>query len=146
MIKHKKIFECFSCFWKVFCFFFFCFFVFFFGCKNVKILKKRVLPCFGDSVAGWSSRMPQSWAHTEIFRDSLAGQCPFCVLSFLVSLFCVFALCFICFFVCLSVGFVFFCCCMYTFGVRASLLKMQAKKVKCNCKKTQAQKVQCSID
>ena len=113
-----------------------------------KIVKfsKTVLPCFGDSVAGWSSRMPQSRAHTEIFRDSLAGQCPFCVLSFLVSLFCVFALCFICFFVCLSVGFVFFCCCMYTFGVRASLLKMQAKKVKCNCKKTQAQKVQCSID
>ena len=35
-----------------------------------------MLPCFGDSVAGWSSRMPQSRAHTEIFRDSLAGQCP----------------------------------------------------------------------
>ena len=25
---------------------------------------------------GWSSRMPQSRAHTEIFRGSLAGQCP----------------------------------------------------------------------
>ena len=35
-----------------------------------------MLPCSGDSVAGWSSRMPQSRAHTEIFRDSLAGQCP----------------------------------------------------------------------
>ena len=37
---------------------------------------KTVLPCFGDSVAGWSSRMPQSRAHTEIFHGSLAGQCP----------------------------------------------------------------------
>ena len=31
LIKHKKIFECFSCFWKVFCF-----------CKNVKIFKNSV--------------------------------------------------------------------------------------------------------
>ena len=37
---------------------------------------KTVLPYSGDSVAGWSSRMPQSRAHIEIFRDSLAGQCP----------------------------------------------------------------------
>ena len=35
-----------------------------------------MLPCFGDSITGWSSRMSQSRAHTEIFRDSLAGQCP----------------------------------------------------------------------
>ena len=39
---------------------------------------KTVLPCIGDLVASWSSRMPQSQAHTEIFRDSLAGQCPYC--------------------------------------------------------------------
>ena len=31
LIKHKKIFECFSCFWKVSCF-----------CKNVKIFKNSV--------------------------------------------------------------------------------------------------------
>jgi len=37
---------------------------------------KTVLPCFGDSVAGWSSRLPQSRAHTKIFHDFLAGQCP----------------------------------------------------------------------
>ena len=35
-----------------------------------------MLPCFGDSIAGWSSRMSQLQAHTEIFHDSLAGQCP----------------------------------------------------------------------
>ena len=35
-----------------------------------------MLPCSGDSVAGWSSRMSQLQAHTEIFHDSLAGQCP----------------------------------------------------------------------
>ena len=31
LIKHKKIFECFNCFWKVFCF-----------CKNVKNFKNNV--------------------------------------------------------------------------------------------------------
>ena len=31
LIKHKKIFKCFNCFWKVFCF-----------CKNVKIFKNSV--------------------------------------------------------------------------------------------------------
>ena len=49
--KHKKIFECFRCFWKVFCFY-----------KNWNI-SKTVLPCFGDSVAGHSSCMLQPWAH-----------------------------------------------------------------------------------
>ena len=33
LIKHKKIFECFSCFWKVFCF-----------CKNVKKFQKQCCP------------------------------------------------------------------------------------------------------
>ena len=37
---------------------------------------KTVLPCSGDSIAGWSSRMPQSRAHTKIFHDLLASQCP----------------------------------------------------------------------
>ena len=36
---------------------------------------KTVLPYFGDFVAGWSSHMPQSQAHTEIFRNSLASKC-----------------------------------------------------------------------
>ena len=31
LIKHKKIFECFNCFWKVFCF-----------CKNIKNFKNSV--------------------------------------------------------------------------------------------------------
>ena len=39
-------------------------------------ISKTVLPCLGDSVAGWSSRMSQSRAHTEIFCGSLAGHCP----------------------------------------------------------------------
>ena len=34
-----------------------------------------MLPCFGDSVAGWFGRMSQLQAHTEIFHGSLAGQC-----------------------------------------------------------------------
>ena len=55
---------CFSFFWKVFCF-----------CKNGQNLSKTVLPYFGDFVAGWSSHMPQSQAHTEIFRNSLASKC-----------------------------------------------------------------------
>ena len=57
-----------------------------------------MLPYFGDSIVGRSSRMPQSPAHIEIFRDSLAGQCPnrekyleyfskFGVLMFLVAQF-----------------------------------------------------------
>ena len=43
--------------------------------KIVKI-SKTMLPYSGDSVVGWSNHMPQSWAYTEIFRDSLVGQCP----------------------------------------------------------------------
>ena len=40
---------------------------YFVSTKIVKI-SKTVLPCFGDSVVGWSSRMPQSRAHIEIFH------------------------------------------------------------------------------
>ena len=47
--KHKKIFECFRYFWKVFC----CY-------KNWKI-SKTVLPYFGNSVAGHPIRMLQPW-------------------------------------------------------------------------------------
>ena len=39
-------------------------------------ISKIVLPCSGDSVAGWSSRMSQSRAHIEIFCVALASQCP----------------------------------------------------------------------
>ena len=37
---------------------------------------KTVLPCFGNSIASWSSHMSQSQAHTLIFCGSLAGHCP----------------------------------------------------------------------
>ena len=43
LIKHKKIFECFSCFWKVFCF-----------CKNVKKFQKQYCPV----LATWSRVSP----------------------------------------------------------------------------------------
>ena len=52
--KHKNIFECFRCFWKVFCFY-----------KNWKI-SKTVLPCFSNSVAGHPSLMPQSRARRSV--------------------------------------------------------------------------------
>ena len=58
LIQTQKIFECFRCFWKVFCFY-----------KNWKI-SKTVLPCFGDSVAGHSSRMLQPRA-----RGSFLATC-----------------------------------------------------------------------
>ena len=57
LIKHRKIFECFNCFWKVFLFW--------------KILK-TVQPYFGDLPRGSS----QSWAYLEGFRDFLVGQSP----------------------------------------------------------------------
>ena len=44
--------------------------------QKMSKFSKTALPCFGDSIVGWSSRMSQSRAHTEIFRGSLAGQCP----------------------------------------------------------------------
>ena len=47
-------FECFRCFWKVFCFY-----------KNWKF-SKTVLPCFGDSVASHPSRKIQPWARLLI--------------------------------------------------------------------------------
>ena len=52
--KHKNIFECFRCFWKVFCFY-----------KNWKI-SKTILPYLGDSVAAHPSHMLQSWARVLI--------------------------------------------------------------------------------
>ena len=54
LFKHKKIFECFRCFWNVLCFY-----------KNWKI-SKTVLPYFGDSVVGHPSRMLQTRAHVLI--------------------------------------------------------------------------------
>ena len=52
--KYKTIFECFRCFWKVFCFY-----------QNWKF-SKTVLPYFGDSVAGHPSCMPQSRARKSV--------------------------------------------------------------------------------
>ena len=56
--KHKKIFECLVVFGKYFV-----------------LLKtenfKTVLPCFGDSVMGQTSRMPQSWALGSVLATCL---------------------------------------------------------------------------
>ena len=62
--KYKKIFECFNCFWKVF----------FFSQKQK--ISKTVFPCFGDSVAGQSSRMPQSRARGSILATCLWVEGP----------------------------------------------------------------------
>ena len=62
LINHKKIFKCLVVFGKYFVF-----------TKLVKI-SKIVLPCSGDSVAGRTSRMPQSRVHTEISHNLLATQ------------------------------------------------------------------------
>ena len=68
LINHKKIFECFSCFWKVLCFY-----------KKLSKFSKSVLPCSGDLVPARTSHMPQSWVHHRDFSwltgDSLAGKC-----------------------------------------------------------------------
>ena len=62
LIKHKKIFECFSCFWKVFLFW--------------KISKKLCNFVLVTCLAGQANRLPQLRAYTEDFHDLLAGQCP----------------------------------------------------------------------
>ena len=67
LIKHKKIFECFSCFWKVFLFW-----------KNIKNFQKLCNLGLATCLAGQASRIPQSRAYSEGFRDSLAGQSPTC--------------------------------------------------------------------
>ena len=73
LIKHKKIFECFSCFWKVLCFY-----------KNIKIFKNSValfwrlsrrlvqshVPVVSphrDFSRHTSGLMPQSWKILRIF-------------------------------------------------------------------------------
>ena len=62
--KHNKIFEHFRYFWKVFCFY-----------KNWKI-SKTVLPYFGDSIAGYPSRMPQSRARKSILATCSRVEGP----------------------------------------------------------------------
>ena len=57
LIKHKKIFEFFNCFWKVFLLWKF---------------SKTVQLCFGDS----TSRVKQVASLLRSFRDSLASQAP----------------------------------------------------------------------
>ena len=65
LIKHKKIFKCFSCFWKVFC-----------SYKKCQNFQKQCCPV----LATWSQvspvALPQSRAHTVGFRNSLASHCP----------------------------------------------------------------------
>ena len=46
LLKHKKIFECFNCFWKVFLFL-----------QKISKISKTMLPCSGDLVTGKPSRM-----------------------------------------------------------------------------------------
>ena len=47
LLKHKKIFECLNCFWKVFLFL-----------QKISKISKTVLPCSGDLVIGKPNRMP----------------------------------------------------------------------------------------
>ena len=67
LVNHKKIFECFSYFWKVFCFY-----------KNCQKFKNYIA-LLGDSVAGRTSLMSQLRVHHRDFSwltgDSLAGKC-----------------------------------------------------------------------
>ena len=57
LIKHKKIFECFSCFWKVFCF-----------CKNVKIFKNSVALFWQLSCGLIQSHVPVASPHKDFSR------------------------------------------------------------------------------
>ena len=65
LIKHKKIFECFSCFLKVFCF-----------CKNVKNFKNSVALFWRLGRGLVQSHTPSREHHLENICDSLAGQSP----------------------------------------------------------------------
>ena len=64
LIKYKKIFKCFNCFWKVFYF------------EKCKIFQKLCNSILVTCLVSQANCMPQSRAYTEGFRDSLAGQCP----------------------------------------------------------------------
>ena len=57
LIKHKKIFECFSCFWKVFCF-----------CKNVKNFKNSVALFWRLSRRLVQSHVPVASPHRDFSR------------------------------------------------------------------------------
>ena len=48
----------------------------YFSLKNVKNFKQLCNPILATCLMGQASRMPQSQAYTEGFRDSLAGQSP----------------------------------------------------------------------
>ena len=64
LIKHKKIFECFNCFLKVFWF------------EKCQKFQKLCNPVLATCLAGQASLMPQLQAYTECFRDSLVSQSP----------------------------------------------------------------------
>ena len=68
LIKHKKNFECFNYFWKVYCFWK----VYFFFAKISKI-SKTVLSCSGDLVTGQSNRMPPITSLHKIFSQLIGG-------------------------------------------------------------------------
>ena len=63
LIKHKNIFECFSCFWKIFCFY-----------KNVKNFKNSVALFWRLSRGLIQLHVPVAIPHRD-FRNSLASQC-----------------------------------------------------------------------
>ena len=85
--KHKKIFECFSCFWKVFC-----------SLKNWKFQRQccpvlatqsRVIQvaCYSRELAGWFWRLVREWkvqsqrVHRDFrdsARDSLTSETSSC--------------------------------------------------------------------
>ena len=65
LIKHKKIFECFSFFWKVLCF-----------AKIVKIFENSVALFWQFSRGLVQSHAPVVSPHRDFFRSSLAGQWP----------------------------------------------------------------------
>ena len=64
LIKHKKIFECFSCFWKVFCF-----------CKNFKNSKNSVALFWRLSHGLIQSHVPVTSPHRDFSRFT-GGSMP----------------------------------------------------------------------
>jgi len=88
----------------------------------------------------WVYTRPFTWNPKSLCGTLLdvtfVARTPTCSFAILFDFFpCLLVLCvclvlylFLCFLLCLSAVFVFFCCCMYTLGARASLLKMQLQE------------------
>ena len=63
LIKHKNIFECFSCFWKIFCF-----------CKNVKNFKNSVTLFWRLSCGLVQSYVPDASPHRDFSRLTIRSM------------------------------------------------------------------------